>query len=138
MKSFLADIAPNCLEICKKRFHDKENVEYKLIETNIDFIPENSVDYVWSYDVFVHINPSDTKRYIKNFARVLKKGGIGIIHHAGGEYASDGKAKRAFRAKMTADTFSSFVEDSRMQVLEQNRVLVHMEGDIITVFQQYA
>jgi ubiquinone/menaquinone biosynthesis C-methylase UbiE len=131
----IADIAPKCLEICKQRFSDKTNIDYKLIESNnIDFISSDGVDHVWSYDVFVHINPSDTEQYMRNFARVLKKGGIGIIHHAGGEYVSYKEEKRGFRSKMTAETFKTLVENANMKVVEQNRDLAHKKGDIITVF----
>jgi ubiquinone/menaquinone biosynthesis C-methylase UbiE len=131
----ITDIAPKCLQICKQRFSDKTNIDYKLIESdNIDFIPSGTVDHVWSYDVFVHINPSDIERYMENFARVLKRGSIGIIHHAGGEYVNYEEEKRGFRAKMTAKTFKTLVERANMKVIEQNRDLVHKKGDIITVF----
>ncbi|MDQ3967745.1 MAG: class I SAM-dependent methyltransferase [Thermoproteota archaeon] len=131
----IADIAVKCLQICKQRFTDKTNIDYKLIESdNIDFISSNSVDYVWSYDVFVHINPSDIERYVRNFGRILKKGGIGIIHHAGGKYVSYEEEKEGFRSKMTAETFKTMVEGANMKVIEQNRDLVHKKGDIITVF----
>ncbi len=131
----IVDTTPKCLEICKQRFSDKTNIDYKLMESdNIDFISSDSVDHVWSYDVFVHINPSDIDQYMRNFARVLKRGGIGIIHHAGGKYISYKEEKKGFRSKMTAETFKTMVESANMKVIEQNRDLVHKKGDIITVF----
>lgn len=68
------------------------------------------------------------------FCQSIEKGGIGIIHHAGGEYVSYKEEKSGFRSKMTAETFKSLVESANMKVIEQNRDLVHKKGDIITVF----
>jgi len=50
----------------------------------LSFIENNSVDYIWSYDVFVHINPTDVEKYIIEFSRILKPHGYGIIHHSMG------------------------------------------------------
>lgn len=69
-----------------------------------------------------------------NPACILKNGGIGIIHHAGGEYVSYKEEKRGFRSKMTAETFKRIVESANMKVIEQNRDLVHKKGDMIAVF----
>ena len=45
-------------------------------------IADGSVDLVFSYDVFVHIALEDTVVYIQEMARVLKNGGVAVIHHA--------------------------------------------------------
>ena len=45
-------------------------------------IPNASLDVVFSYDVFVHIALEDTVAYVQEIARVLKDGGIAIIHPA--------------------------------------------------------
>lgn len=130
----LVDIAPKCIEMCKERFAGQSNIEYHVIKENIDFLLDNSIDFIWSYDVFVHINPSDIKRYIENIRRVLKLGGIAIIHHSGSEYESEQIAKKGFRAQMTAEKFAEIVNERGMGIVEQNRELVHKKGDIITVF----
>jgi len=135
-KLILADIAPKCLEICKERFKSNRNtVEFRLIENDLSFIPDNSIDYIWSYDVFVHINPSDILRYTNDFSRILRTGGIAIIHHAG-TYKDKRDARKGFRANMSAEVFKHMVEENGMKVLEQNTNLVHKPGDIITVFQK--
>jgi ubiquinone/menaquinone biosynthesis C-methylase UbiE len=45
-------------------------------------IESNSVDVVFSYDVFVHIALEDTVAYVAEIARILKDGGIVLLHHA--------------------------------------------------------
>ena len=79
----LVDVSKKCLDICRQRFETCDNVEYKLIEGKLDFIDSDSIDYVWSYDVFVHINPTEIESYIEDFQRILKPTGCAIIHHPG-------------------------------------------------------
>ena len=130
----LVDITPKCIALCKERFAGSDNMEYHVIDSNIDFIPNNSLDRVWSYDVFVHINPSDIRRYIKNISRVLRPGGIAVIHHGSwGDY--NGKPP-GFRSRITAADVAQYIRESGLELVEQNRALVHKQGDVITVFQK--
>lgn len=59
------------------------NVEYVLANGE-DFQPvaSGSVDFFFSYDVFVHIALEDTWPYAQEIARVLVDGGRGACHYA--------------------------------------------------------
>lgn len=133
-KLILADISQRCLNLCKKRFKNCKNVEYRLIKRKLDFISNNSIDYIWSYDVFVHINPTDIEGYIIDFERILRPGGYAIIHHSG-EYSSEKDARgRGFRSYMNADLFAHIVKKSKMEIIRQDYSSVHLPGDVISVF----
>ncbi len=59
------------------------NVSFVLGDGNgLAAVPSRSVDIVFSYDVFVHIALEDTVTYVTDVARVLKPGGVAILHHA--------------------------------------------------------
>ncbi len=60
-----------------------ENVEF-ITGNGKDFQPvaDESIDFFFSYDVFVHIALEDTWPYTQEMARVLKAGGMGACHHA--------------------------------------------------------
>jgi ubiquinone/menaquinone biosynthesis C-methylase UbiE len=45
-------------------------------------VPDDGLDVVFSYDVFVHIALEDTVAYLGEIARVLRDGGVAILHHA--------------------------------------------------------
>lgn len=62
---------------------DIGNVEC-ILGNGKDFqpVPDGMVDFVFSYDVFVHIALEDTWVYAQEMARVLKPGGMGVCHHA--------------------------------------------------------
>ena len=115
----LADISQACIDICKERFKSKENIEYYLIKDRLDILENASIDVIWSYDVFVHINPSDIQEYVKEFRRIFTPGGIAIIHHAG-DYDSEVR-KGGFRAYMNKQLFAELVSKTGMKIVEQNR-----------------
>jgi len=129
----LADISKKCLDICKKRFNSVDKIDYHLIDKKLEFIDNETIDHVWSYDVFVHINPSDIEKYLKDFSRILKPGGVGIIHHSG-KFSKSNEYKDGWRTYMDKEQFANFVQKFGMKIIEQNEKLVHFDGDVITVF----
>ena len=129
----IADISQTCLDICHERFQLCPNIEYHLIQASLDFLESDSIDYVWAYDVFVHINPTDIGAYIYDIRRVLRRDGYAIIHHAG-KYSSEEVRMSGFRTLVTGEMFVNLVTDHGMKVVEQNDALPHLPGDLITVF----
>lgn len=90
----LVDISEKCLELCRDRFSNNNHVYYNLIkDVDFNFIEKNSVDVVFSYDVFVHIDKAQITEYFTEFERVLKTKGKIILHYSKvgdkfGEYRS--------------------------------------------------
>lgn len=59
------------------------NTQFVLGDGNgLNGVADESIDVVFSYDVFVHIALEDTVAYIDELARVLVPGGVALIHHA--------------------------------------------------------
>jgi ubiquinone/menaquinone biosynthesis C-methylase UbiE len=79
------DVAEAMLQRTEARIEQEGlgNVSFVLGNgLDMSAIPSNSVDVVFSYDVFVHIALEDTVAYVAEIARILKDGGIVILHHA--------------------------------------------------------
>jgi ubiquinone/menaquinone biosynthesis C-methylase UbiE len=132
-KLILVDISEKCLDICRRKFKNFDNVEYNLVTSRLDMIKDNGVDYIWSYDVFVHLNPTDIERYIEDFSRILKPGGHAIIHHSG-LYSEDNIREKNFRTYMNGPMFAHIVKKNGMIMIEQNDSIAHLPGDIVSVF----
>ena len=134
----LADISARCIELCRERFAAADNIEYHVIaDDELAFVQDQSLDAIWAYDVFVHINPADTENYLRAFGRTLKPGGVAVIHHAG-TYASEEEAATGFRSHVTAELFAGMAERHGLQVLEQNTALPHHPGDVISIVRSPA
>jgi SAM-dependent methyltransferase len=129
----LADVAETCLDACRAKFGGRAS--YHLIDDgSLSFLPDGSVDSIWAYDVFVHVNPTETARYLDEMARVLRPGGRGVVHHGDGFRRRD--RERSYRSYVTADFFAHRVEQSGMRMLQQDLVHPHRKGDCISVFER--
>jgi ubiquinone/menaquinone biosynthesis C-methylase UbiE len=79
----LVEINASCLDRCRERFADHSNVSYHLTDgCSLEFLPDESIDFIWSFDSFVHMDSDVIQGYLREFARVLAPGGTGVIHHA--------------------------------------------------------
>jgi SAM-dependent methyltransferase len=78
----LVDINQNCLDACQQRFGHLPHVTYHLGDGSTLPVPDARIDFVWSFDSFVHMDPPVVGSYIAEFGRVLRPGGTAIVHHA--------------------------------------------------------
>jgi ubiquinone/menaquinone biosynthesis C-methylase UbiE len=111
----LVDLTPKCIEICRQRFRDFKNIEYFVNDgKDLGFIQSNSIDCIWSWDVFVHIQSEDTRHYVKQFSRILSAGGKGIIHHS-----KKGRSRTGWRSDMTAKSMKQHCNEYGLKVIKQ-------------------
>ena len=77
------DLNSNCIEECRKRFALDKNLEFVLNDgKSLDRIPDNSVDFIFSFDSLVHAEIDVIESYITQFPRILKSNGAAFIHHS--------------------------------------------------------
>jgi SAM-dependent methyltransferase len=139
----VVDLTNKCIEVCKVRFSYADNIEFHVNDgKSLDFVPSKSVNFVWSFDVFVHIAPADIDSYLGEISRVLKKGGCGIIHHANVKNELN-KQRTGWRSSMTVELFASMLRKHGLKLVTQldawgpgNQFNVHTNGDFISVFEK--
>ena len=134
----LVDPSERCIEVCRERLAYADNVDYHVNDgSSLEFLAAESVDVVWSFDVFVHVSPLETERYVAEIRRVLRPGGRAVIHHGnvGCTY------ENGFRSRTTAALFRDLVADNDLALLGQfdswgegGRFNVRAYGDMITAF----
>lgn len=114
-KLSVVDLAPKCIELCKERFRDRDNIEYFVNDgRSLGFLGPLSIDRVWSWDVFVHIRSDDVREYIREIARVLRPGGRAVIHHA-----KNGPSELGWRSDMSARKMRWYCEENALEVMAQ-------------------
>lgn len=79
----LVDISDTSIEVCRRRFSGRSGVECFVNDGRTLPAENEVVDFVWSFDSFVHMDRGTIDGYLGEIRRVLKPGGVAVIHHAG-------------------------------------------------------
>lgn len=134
------DISVTCVKECRRRFAEFPNAVFE-VGNGIDLrsLDNASVDRLWSFDVFVHINKQEFASYVAEFKRVLKPGGIGIIHHG-----SVGGSNGGWRSDVTLSDVKHFMEENDLEIKSQVKSWIDdreehhagLYGDVITIFRK--
>ena len=133
------DISESCVVECRKKFATAANATFEVGSgRDLASIADRSVDKIWSFDVFVHINGAEFASYTREFARVLKPGGLGIIHHG-----SSGGTGGGWRSDVTTEQARGFFEQAGLtvesQVVEwsdgEQKFEAGLYSDVITTFR---
>jgi SAM-dependent methyltransferase len=150
------DKSSACIEACQERFATESRIHCVLNDgRSLDMVPDSSVDFVFSFDSFVHPDRDVIEAYLRQLRTKLKIGGKGFIHHSNfGEYVNSARerlpqalAKPLIKAKildwahhrnptMTAEIFRAICEENGLHCLTQE--LVNWRGrrliDCVSLF----
>jgi SAM-dependent methyltransferase len=134
----LVDPDAQCMEACRRRFGSDVEVSFHLNEgDSLKMIPDESIDFIFSFDSLVHVRPRTIEAYLGHFPAKLKTNGLAFIHHSNlGEFASSlsrraralagkGKAPGADHQRdpeMTAALFRESCDRHRLKVVCQELV----------------
>jgi SAM-dependent methyltransferase len=136
------DLSPSCVRYCTAQFAALTNTEFHVGDgRSLPMVEARSVDFAWSFDSFVHIEPDVTGDYLAELARVLVPGGRACIHHPGNP--SDEQRRLGLRSAVTATSFASMAVDRGLRVVSQSdswgpggRCTTRRFADCITTLEQ--
>lgn len=135
-KLYLCDIAQPCLEFCRKRFGSQ--AEYFWSDGLLSPIADASIDFVWCFDVMVHVEPECIGQYVVEISRILKPGAVAILHHAHDNHLG------GWRSSMTAETMREFAGRVGLEVSQRDswgkdgQFSVKPHGDVISTLTKGA
>lgn len=75
------DVAPLMLERARQKLRDVPNCHFHVVEAPV--LPdglEGRMDFIYSFDVFVHLDLHNQWSYVGQIAKVLKPGGRAFLH----------------------------------------------------------
>jgi SAM-dependent methyltransferase len=136
------DKSSACVKACQQRFASVSHVHCVLNDgRSLSMIPNSSVDFVFSFDSFVHPDRDVVEAYLRQFKTKLKIGAKGFIHHSNfGEYVRSPRerlpevlAKPLIKAKildwahhrnpsMTAELFRALCAQNGLHCVSQELV----------------
>jgi ubiquinone/menaquinone biosynthesis C-methylase UbiE len=126
---YLADVSEHCIAACRERFGDLagECVMHYAVNDgcSLPTVPDAAVTFVYSWDAAVHFDKAVVEKYIHEFARVMRPGARGFVHHS--NYGTVGPDSNwldnpHWRSNMTADLFTQYCQNAGLRV-EKQRLL---------------
>jgi len=76
------DLVQQCVDACRERFGPTDRLQfYQNDGLDLSFIPNESVDFVYSWDSLVHAEPAVIRNYLAQLPRILKATGAAFLHH---------------------------------------------------------
>lgn len=75
------DISPSMIELAKQYNHYGDRCKYWLNELDhLKLFNDNNFDFIYTIITLQHLEPQYSKKYIKEFLRILTPGGLLIFH----------------------------------------------------------
>ena len=100
---------------------------------SLPFIPTNSIDFIWSFDSFVHMEKDVISSYFQEFARVLKPNERAIIHHHNLDRSKISLIMRAINGKRVKRSLNNL--GSRSNITKKDIIKLTKKWGLDIVFQ---
>lgn len=155
----VVDLSEKCIKACQQRFATDQHISYHVNDgKSLAMIPDNSIDFVFSFDSLVHAEADVMETYLAQLATKLKPNGVGFIHHSNlGTYQKafaiieqipdEMKAEVVNKvllepthwraASMTANLFEDYCDRANLQCIGQELVNWGNEGLLIDAFSMF-
>lgn len=119
----LVDIVPQFFDYLRSRFPEYAHKLrfYESSGSEINGIESESINYLLTFDAFVHIEPAGIREYLHEIQRVLTPGAIAVVHYGDVDKPEARKPERSF-APMTGVLMDEYVQDLKsMTVMTHNK-----------------
>ena len=111
------DVSQKCIDHCATRFASEAHLQFHVNDgTSLAMIPDNSIDFVFSFDSLVHVEKEVMQAYVSQLARKLSADGIGFIHHSNlGGYPVRSKLVKRFN-KLPSSSRATISKDEKVKL----------------------
>lgn len=136
----LVDLSQTCIDYCKKRLAEHKNVQYHVNDgKSLPMIEKASIDFLWSFDSFVHIEEPEVRAYARELRRVMKPQSMGVIHHPGSPTPQ--QSQNGCRSLIDSRKFATILAENSLHVIRQTSEWgtgcnMTLTADALTVFSR--
>tara|TARA_Y100001937_G_C7093554_1_gene318981 strand:- start:14 stop:811 length:798 start_codon:yes stop_codon:yes gene_type:complete len=135
--NYFLDVLLDREKVIKKKFnprHHKYLKFYTTRNTECSNIPQNSCNFVFSWDTFVFFTQQHVQQYLHDIKRVLIPGGYCFIQYADCHYDQElDLAKRGYWNYNTKTAMEKMIKEEGYDVIEMNMV---RPGASYAIFQK--
>ena len=83
-----------------------------------------SVDFAFTFDVFVHVEPEGIGAYLKEIERVLRPGGVAVVHY--GDVRKRIARENPGFSRMTRRRMDALIGETHLSVIDHDTTtMVH-------------
>tara|TARA_R110002167_G_scaffold364861_1_gene588004 strand:- start:56 stop:721 length:666 start_codon:yes stop_codon:yes gene_type:complete len=121
----ILDLSQTCIDRCRERFGDNKKLENCYVGSGSDLkdIETNSIEFVFSFDSFVHMHEEVISSYLSEINRVLKLGGHCWIHHSILTQGNNNNFQNiAGRSNMDLGKFANLAKIYNLKVIKQKTI----------------
>ncbi len=130
IKLNILDVSPTCIDRCKERFGDKIENYYVGNGTDLSAIENNSMEFIFSFDSFVHMHKDVINGYLGEIERVLTLNGEAWIHHSILSGGNENNFQNiAGRSNMSLIEFAHLAKNHGLKVVEQDKIRWNAPGN---------
>lgn len=124
-KNFFLELLPSVEKRLRRRFKPAEQKRLLFYYTN-DYecanIPQNSCNFIFSWDTFVFFSTNMIQHYLHNLKRVLVPGGYMFIQYADCHFDYDlRQAKRQYWQYNTKSLMNKILDNEGYEIIELNQ-----------------
>ena len=123
--NFFLELLSSCESKIKKKFNPKHHKYLKFHtthRTDCGTIPDNSVNFVFSWDVFPFFKQDHIDEYLRDMKRVILPGGYCFIHYADCFFEKDlNESKRGYWNYNTKSSMKQIIEKNGYIVIEMEQ-----------------
>jgi ubiquinone/menaquinone biosynthesis C-methylase UbiE len=120
---YVADLNETCISRCAQRFGKRVSGYFVTDGKSLDMIPSNFLDFVFSYDSFVHMHFEVVISYMSEIKRVLKNNGYCSLHLSNLVGGDDLSFKNVDgRANFDEERFVKFCHQNSLEIVKKNYI----------------
>ena len=105
-----------------RRFPSTHLTTYRTRGFEMHGIPGAFVDFVFTFDVFVHLEPEGIGAYLHEIERVLRPGGTAVVHY--GDVRKDIALHNPGFSRMTRAKMEELIGETGLQVVDHDELIM--------------
>jgi SAM-dependent methyltransferase len=115
---YLVDLNECFFASLRERYAGENVVCVKTNGSNLPTIEDSSLDFIFSFGTFVHIDPADIEDYLESIRKKLAAAGVAVLHYA--DKTKPLGLKEAVFSYNTPDLMRSLVEHHGFAIMEED------------------
>jgi SAM-dependent methyltransferase len=136
-KLYLVDMNVENISFLRRRFGQNPKIHYYINDGySLPFLTSSSISFIYCFDAMVHFDSDVVRSYIREFARVLVRGGRVFAHHSNYTDNPGGDPHRnpGWRNFMSRELFAHYAQKEGLSVIRQKKIDWKCDGTFIDCF----